>query len=96
MSIDCVKGRIHDDHGYDRGICGICKGAGCSMTTTPTAKGEGEMMIATVGLMGDNYVIMLAPPLRQIVATEDEAKSIRNYLVALLGAPTDEEIGALG
>lgn len=33
MSIDCVNGRIHDDHGYDRGICGLCKGSGCTMTS---------------------------------------------------------------
>ena len=26
---DCVKGRIHDDHGYDRGTCDTCKGKGC-------------------------------------------------------------------
>jgi len=29
MSIDCVNGRIHDDHGYDRGICMLCRGGGC-------------------------------------------------------------------
>lgn len=29
MSIDCVNGRIHDDNGYDRGVCILCKGSGC-------------------------------------------------------------------
>lgn len=30
MSIDCVNGRTHDDHGYDRGLCSVCHGQGCT------------------------------------------------------------------
>lgn len=30
MSVDCVKGRTHDDNGYDRGECMLCHGAGCA------------------------------------------------------------------
>ncbi len=55
-----------------------------------------ETDIATVGVMGNNYVIILGPPLAQSAMTESQAKRVRTVLCALLGNPTDEESAEAG